>query len=153
MFDLQTISDRLEIQQLHADYSDAIDRRNWDALDRVFTPDAHIDYTAMGGIKGAYPVIKTWLAETLARFPHYYHLVSNLQLTIDGDSANSRIVCFNPMVLQPPGQTATVMFFGLWYLDRLVRTDQGWRIAERVEEKCFDYGVPAALAQALAENS
>lgn len=149
MLDLQTISDRLEIQQLHADYSGAIDRKNWDALDRVFTPDAWIDYSAMGGVKGRYPEIKRWLAETLHWFPHYYHLVSNLQLEIDGDTANSRIVCFNPMVIQPQGGKKTTMFFGFWYLDRLVRTGDGWRIAERVEEKCFDCSVappPSAKA-------
>lgn len=142
MLDLQTISDRLEIQQLHTDYAGAIDRKDWDALDRIFTPDAHIDYTAMGGIKGAYPAIKAWLAETLRWFPHYYHLVSNQQLQIDGDRARSRIVCFNPMVLEPPGGRKTVMFFGFWYLDRLQRTPDGWRICERIEEKCFDHGLP-----------
>ena len=41
---LQEISDRFEIQELFVDYTQAIDRRNWDALDDVFTPDAHIDY-------------------------------------------------------------------------------------------------------------
>lgn len=145
MLDLQTISDRLEIQQLHADYSGAIDRKDWNALDRIFTADAHIDYTAMGGIKGDYATVKAWLADTLKWFPHYYHLVSNLQLSIDGDTAHSRIVCFNPMIMQPQGGKKTTMFFGLWYLDDLIRTAEGWRIARRVEEKCFDYGLPAGL--------
>jgi len=146
MLDLQTISDRLEIQQLHVDYSAAIDSKKWDALDRIFTPDAHIDYSAMGGIKGDYPTVKAWLAETLKKFPHYYHLVSNLQLTIDGDTATSRIVCFNPMVMQLDADKKMTMFFGLWYLDELRRTDAGWRITKRVEEKCFDYGIPAGLS-------
>ncbi|MGA8547271.1 MAG: nuclear transport factor 2 family protein, partial [Mycobacterium sp.] len=42
------ISDRLEIQQLLVDYSTAIDLRQFDDLDAVFTPDAYIDYTALG---------------------------------------------------------------------------------------------------------
>jgi hypothetical protein len=145
MLDLQTISDRLEIQQLHIDYSAAIDSKNWDALDRIFTPDAQIDYSAMGGIKADYPTMKAWLAEALKKFPHYYHLVSNLQLTIDGDTAKSRIVCFNPMVMQLEAGQKMTMFFGLWYLDELRRTAAGWRITQRVEEKCFDYGIPAGL--------
>ena len=52
MMSLQEMSDRLEIQDLFARYSFAIDDRNWDALDSVFTPDAAIDYTETGGAKG-----------------------------------------------------------------------------------------------------
>ena len=41
---LQEISDRLEIQELFVDYTQAIDCRNWDGVDDVFTADAHIDF-------------------------------------------------------------------------------------------------------------
>ena len=44
-FSLQDLSDRQEIQELLAAYSYAIDFRDWDALDDVFTEDATIDYT------------------------------------------------------------------------------------------------------------
>jgi hypothetical protein len=43
MLSLAEISDRLEIQQLLVDYSTAIDKRRFDDLDKVFTPDAYID--------------------------------------------------------------------------------------------------------------
>lgn len=46
MLSLQEISDRLEIQQLLVDYSSAIDQKNFDGLDAVFTADAHIGYSA-----------------------------------------------------------------------------------------------------------
>lgn len=52
MLSVAEISDRLEIQQLLVDYSSAIDQRRFDDLDRVFTPDAYIDYRALGGIDG-----------------------------------------------------------------------------------------------------
>jgi len=45
VLDQQEISDRLEIQNLLVSYCDAIDGRNWDVLDNIFTPDAVIDYT------------------------------------------------------------------------------------------------------------
>ncbi|CKM33689.1 Uncharacterised protein [Mycobacterium tuberculosis] len=63
MLSVAEISDRLEIQQLLVDYSSAIDQRRFDDLDRVFTPDAYIDYRALGGIDGRYPKIKQWLAQ------------------------------------------------------------------------------------------
>jgi hypothetical protein len=152
MLSLQQISDRLEIQQLFTDYADAIDTRQWDRLDRVFTPDAYIDYRAMGGIDGRYPQVKAWLAQALAQFPAYYHMVGNLSVQLDGDRASSRIVCFNPMEM-PIGDGKTQMvFLGLWYADRLIRTADGWRMCERVEERCFDYNVPQAMKDAVAKK-
>ncbi|HEY7052967.1 MAG TPA: nuclear transport factor 2 family protein [Mycobacterium sp.] len=136
MLSVEEISDRLEIQQLLIDYSSAIDRRSFDDLDRVFTPDAHIDYSAMGGIVGAYPDVKAWLAEVLPNFPAYSHMLGNFDVRIDGDTASSRTICFNPMVLG--GDKGQVMFCGLWYVDEFVRTPEGWRMSRRVEEKCFD---------------
>lgn len=68
MLSVAEISDRLEIQQLLVDYSSAIDQRRFDDLDRVFTPDAYIDYRALGGIDGRYPKIKQWLSQVLGNF-------------------------------------------------------------------------------------
>src|SRR5215470_11769043 len=126
MLSLQEISDRLEIQQLLIDYSTAIDKRQFDDLDRVFTPDAYIDYRAMGGIDGRFPDVKAWLAQVLPNFPAYAHMLGNFDVRIDGDTASSRTICFNPMV--PGGDQKQVLFCGLWYDDEFVRTPDGWRI-------------------------
>jgi len=71
MMSLQEISDRLEIQDLFARYSFAIDERDWDALDALFTYNAVIDYSGSGGIRGSVAEIKRWLPVALARFPRY----------------------------------------------------------------------------------
>jgi hypothetical protein len=137
MLSLEEISDRLEIQQLLVAYSTAIDTGRFDDLDRVFTPDAYIDYRAMGGIDGQYSEVKDWLAQVLPNFPAYAHMLGNFDVTITGDTAASRTICFNPMVL-PGAEPPQVLFCGLWYEDEFVRTAQGWRMARRVETKCFD---------------
>jgi hypothetical protein len=133
------ISDRLEIQQLVVDYSTAIDTRHFDDLDAVFTPDAYIDYTALGGIEGRYPEVKAWLAEVLPNFPMYAHMLGNFSVRIEGDTAASRTICFNPMVLPVAAEEgkAQIMFCGLWYDDEFLRTAAGWRMTRRVETKCF----------------
>jgi hypothetical protein len=136
MLSLQEISDRLEIQQLLVDYSTAIDNRRFDDLDAVFTPDAYIDYRAMGGIDGQFPEVKAWLAEVLPNFPMYNHMIGNLSIMFDGDTAKSRVICFNPMVLN--AETKQIMFCGLWYDDEFLRTPDGWRLTKRVETKTFD---------------
>jgi hypothetical protein len=129
MLSLEEISDRFEIQQLLIDYSTAIDKRRFDDLDRVFTSDAYIDYRAMGGIDGRFP-------EVLPNFPVYAHMLGNFDVRIDGDTASSRTICFNPMVLG--GDQNQILFCGLWYDDEFIRTPDGWRMSRRVEAKVFD---------------
>ncbi|MCV7300427.1 nuclear transport factor 2 family protein [Mycobacterium barrassiae] len=140
MLSLEEISDRFEIQQLMVDYSSAIDRKQFDDLDRVFTPDAYIDYRVTGGIDGRFPEVKAWLKDVLPNFPAYYHMLGNFDVRITrdqaGDSASSRTICFNPMVFNV--EEKQILFVGIWYVDEFVRTAEGWRMSKRVEEKCFD---------------
>lgn len=96
MLSLAEVSDRLEIQQLLVDYSTAIDQRQFDDLDRIFTPDAYIDYRVMGGIDGRYPEVKAWLAKVLPNFPAYAHLIGNFDIRLSGDTATSRTLCWEP---------------------------------------------------------
>jgi len=142
MLSLQEMSDRLEIQDLFARYSFAIDERDWDALDAVFTPDAVIDYSETGGAKGSVAQIKAWLPIAMERFPRFQHMVATTKLELDGDRATSRTILFNPMVYRKDDGTEQVFFIGLWYRDTLVRTDAGWRIAERYEEMGYAHNVP-----------
>lgn len=153
MMTLEEISDRMEIQQLMIAYSSAIDSRRFDDLDDVFTPDAWIDYSAMGGEKGRYPRIKEYLKEGLGRFPAYYHMIANPDIRLDGDSATSRTICFNPMEVALADGSRQVMFLGLWYIDRHVRTPDGWRIAERSEETCYAHNVPGGRIEDIAPLS
>ena len=138
---IEEISDRLEIQELFARYSHAIDSKQFDLLRDVFTPDAWIDYTATGGAKGALEEIIAYLKEVLPGFPAYQHLVANCIIELDGDTATSRTMCHNPMVLAQgeDGRIAQMMVVGLWYVDELVRTPAGWRIRQRVEEQSFNW--------------
>jgi 3-phenylpropionate/cinnamic acid dioxygenase small subunit len=142
MLSLQEISDRLEIQDLFARYTYAIDERNWDRLDDVFTPDAVIDYSETGGAKGTVAQIKAWLPVAMQRFPRYQHMVATTKLELDGDTARSRTILFNPMVHRADDGAEQVFFIGLWYRDRLVRTPAGWRIAERYEEMGYAHNAP-----------
>ena len=133
---MQEISDRMEIQDLMVRYSYAIDSRDWDALDDVFTPDAHIDYSVFGGSVGDLKSTKAFLAEAMPNFPVYQHMVSGTTITFDGDNAETKTQCHNPMIMSD-ADDPDLMVCGLWYVDKLVRTADGWRIKERVEEKVY----------------
>lgn len=135
MLSLQEISDRMEITDLMVRYSHAVDTRQWDQLAEIFTPDAVIDYTAMGGPSGGVDEIIAFLGTTMPNFPAFQHLLANSSIVVEGDTATARTMCHNPMAL--PGGNDRMMFCGLWYLDRFERTDGAWRIAERREEKSY----------------
>ncbi|MFC2028012.1 nuclear transport factor 2 family protein [Chloroflexota bacterium] len=139
---IQEISDRLEIQDLLSRYCTVIDYERYDDLDYVFTQDAIIDYTAFGGIRGEVSEIKRWLAEALGQFPMTQHVVNNFNITIEGDRAKSRCAFYNPMGLPlPEGKEGLmILFFGGYYNDTLVRTNDGWRISERIEEYGWQFG-------------
>jgi SnoaL-like protein len=143
---LQEISDRMEIQDLLVAYSYAIDTSNWDALDDVFTEDAFIDYSAMGGSKGDLESTKQFLAMAMPNFAGFQHMVATSKVTVAGDTAEGRTICHNPMVIDRGNGETHVFFCGLWYRDRFVRTAAGWRIKERVEEKCYFHNLPADFA-------
>jgi len=139
---IQEISDRVEIQALFTRYCTAIDSKQYNVLDTVFTPDAFIDYTSAGGISGGPPEIKAWLEKAVGQFPMTQHYVTNFSITVDGDSAKSRCMFYNPMGLPlPEGQEGLeLLFFGGYYNDKLIRTPEGWRISERIEESTWMYG-------------
>lgn len=143
--DLTEIADRMQIQDLMVDYCYAIDNRDWDALDAIFTPDAIIDYSEMVGVKGHLPEIKAFLAASMGGVQASQHIISTSKITVEGDRAHGKTVCTNPMALQPDGHT---MFVGLWYRDEFVRTADGWRIASRYEENCWRFNVPPGLLAA-----
>jgi 3-phenylpropionate/cinnamic acid dioxygenase small subunit len=140
MPDLQALADRLDIEDVLTRYAWALDSKHFDELDDVFTPDAHIDYTSSGGEAGAYPDVKAWLAKVLPHFPAYQHLVTNKQITIDGDHATSRSEFYNPMVMAKQDGTTSIFFVGGEYHDQLTRTPDGWRITNRVEQSIWTDG-------------
>ncbi len=141
----QEISDRFEIEDVLTRYAWSIDKREFDGLDDVFTADASIDYSSSGGIKGKFPEVKQWLSTVLPYFPAYQHFVTNKDIRIDGDKATSRAEFYNPMMQAKEGGATSLFFVGGEYHDQLVRTADGWRIAERVEVSIWTDGdVPAA---------
>jgi len=142
MLTMQEMSDRLEIQDLLACYCEAIDSRDWDALDNIFTTDAIIDYTAAGGARGNLTETKAYLERALKQFSGMQHMLGLPVIKITGDKATSRTIAFNPMVVERGGQSHT-FFVGIWYCDQLARTKAGWRIEHRREELSYFHNLPA----------
>ncbi|MBL6703065.1 MAG: nuclear transport factor 2 family protein [SAR86 cluster bacterium] len=139
--DITEISDRMEIEKLVTDYATAVDTKNFQEFNNLFSKDAHIDYTAVGGIAGNLQEIIQYLETALDHFPNYQHLISNISLTIDGDFASGKVMCFNPMQTKDD----QVFFLGMWYQDTYKKINDQWFITSRVEESSWSYNVPTYI--------
>jgi ketosteroid isomerase-like protein len=139
--ELQALADRLEIDDLITRYATAIDNRDFDLLDTVFTADADLDYEEVGQFRGNREAFKAWMAEVAPIFEMWLHHATNRAITLDGDSATAVSYLLNPVVLKGrPG----VLTEGGRYHDRLERTADGWRIVARREEPMW-HDWPAEL--------
>ena len=136
--DLQTLGDRAEITDLLTRYARAVDRQDWDLFRSVFTPDARIDYTQVGGAAGSLDEVVGFLSKVMPMFETMQHLISNIDITIDGDEAKVVAMVYNPLKLPDSGVWAT----GGWYHHELVHTPDGWRSRSLVEEASWFHGIP-----------
>ena len=139
--DIKEISDRLELEKLVTDYATAVDTRNFNEFNNLFTADAIIDYTAVGGILGNLKEIIVYLETALDFFPNYQHFISNISLTITGNNATGKVMCFNPMQTKEN----QVFFLGIWYHDTYINIDDRWFISSRIEESSWSHNVPASV--------
>lgn len=141
---LQEISDRFEIQDLLYTYADIIDQKKFDQLCDVFTENALIDYSVFGGAVGDRASIIDFLKKSMVVFPNTQHMNANIQITVDGDTGRGRVMCFNPQEINLGDKTQTFML-GLWYVDKYIRTPEGWRISERKEQKSWKFNLPDCI--------
>jgi hypothetical protein len=129
------LEDRRAIDDLLVRYATAVDGRQWEDLDKVFTPDAVLDYRSAGGIRGSLAEVRAWLSNVLPVFTWTQHLVVNraVELSPGSDEATSRSVFQNPNGAVIDGKPWLFVVGGAYH-DRMVRTEHGWRICHRVEE-------------------
>jgi 3-phenylpropionate/cinnamic acid dioxygenase small subunit len=146
MLSLQEISDRMEITDLVHRYAQIIDSKDFDLLrEEVFCEDAFIDYSAFGGSTGDLESTIAFLHKAMQIFPNTQHLNANIQIQVEGDRATGRVMCFNTQEMKLPEREEHIFFCGLWYVDEYRRTEKGWRIAQRVEEKSTVFNPPEFL--------
>jgi 3-phenylpropionate/cinnamic acid dioxygenase small subunit len=118
-----------DIAEVLVRYATGIDRRDWTLFRTCFTDDLHADYGDSGGgtFDGA-DAITDFMTSSHADMGHTMHKLSNLAITVDGDTAAARTYV-DAVLMAPDGRTGLNPIG--FYDDELVRTDHGWRIAHR----------------------
>jgi ketosteroid isomerase-like protein len=138
MSDFQAIADRVEIDALRAEFTDAVMMRDYDRVGRLFTPDGTL---RMPNI----PVELTGLDEIRAfgeRVPAIVsYFIQNTHpgpIQLDGDTASGRAYMFELIGLRD-GQSE--LNYAIYH-DRYQRTPDGWRFTDRRYEVRYHDSAP-----------
>ncbi len=134
---LEAVADTLAIQNLIATYPALVDSGDLDALDHLFTADAHLDFSSFGGPNAGLAEMKEFLKGNLALFARTQHMMGLPLITLNAHTATARTSCHNPMVMDQKDGTQQAWLIGLWYDDEFVETADGWRFASRAATRCY----------------
>lgn len=138
------LADRQAIVDLTIAYTWALDSRRYDDLDAVFLPDATAE---LGRSLTDREAIKARIAEALDPLDASQHLVGNQQVVLDGDRATCRTYLQAQHVKRNTPGGDLYMVAGA-YVDRMVRTPDGWRIEHRTLTVLWTDGNAAVLLPA-----
>jgi hypothetical protein len=136
-----TADDRAGINELLARYAWAMADRDWTAWRATLTADATVDYTTAGGVAGTADEAMAWLEQTMGGFDVAMSAVGNAVIDDRGAGANgddsASVRSLYRMVMRIPGDAPTYLEASGWYIDTVVRTSEGWRLADRFEQMLF----------------
>jgi hypothetical protein len=137
-YSLEELSDQREIEELMHRYATGIDTADYDLIDEFFAPGGTIDYTEIGGPTGVWdPDVKRWSEAALAAFPVRKHYITNTVVEYASDRNEASAVTYwrAPMGFGRADGSVHLFESGGRYLDSLVRTGAGWRVAGRVAKQ------------------
>lgn len=137
--ELRHLIDQQEIIAVTVAYTYALDAKQWDALDDVFTVDATAFLTEELDGREA---IKGRVRRALESLDLSQHMISNHDVRVDGDSASCRCYLQAQHVREAAPGPPNFIVAGR-YDDRFVRTDGVWRIARRELTIMWTEGNPA----------
>lgn len=127
----QALQDRYDIGQVIVRYATSVDQRDLDRYATCFTDD--VEVSGFGGQtftdRATYV---DWVGGALDRFSGTHHQITNQEVEVDGDRAHLRsyVQATHEMADDPE----KLLILWAIYDDRLVRTDDGWRITHhRIE--------------------
>jgi 3-phenylpropionate/cinnamic acid dioxygenase small subunit len=137
--------DKQEIQELATAYGAALDDRDWPRLERCFVADGSARYGHVGGFQEGFPAIEALCRGILEKLDASHHLIGNVTVDLDGDTARCRCL-FQAQHVRHGAEGGPLYLLGGEYHDELRRTEAGWRIQQREIRVVWQDGNPAVLA-------
>jgi ketosteroid isomerase-like protein len=140
MSDLQAIADRVEIDALRGEFTDAAMMRDYDRLASLFTPDGALRMPNIPAEVVGREQIRAWGDRVPAVVDFLVQNTHPGTVRLDGDTASGRAY------IQEIGRLrdGTSELNYAIYHDRYRRTAEGWKFAERVYEVRYHDTSPLA---------
>ena len=130
MSDFQAIADRVEIEALRGEFTDAVMMNDHDRLASLFTPDGTVRIPD-GGIEAAgREEIRALGQRRQALADYFVQTTHSGTIQVDGDTATGRAY-LSELIHLRDGSSHLNYFV---YHDRYQRTGDGWKFTERVYE-------------------
>jgi ketosteroid isomerase-like protein len=130
MRDLQAIADRVEIEALRGEFTDAVMMRDYGRVASLFTPDGVLRMPNVPVELEGREAMRAW-GDRVPEFVEFF--VQNThpgRIQLDGDSASGRAYMSELMRLRDGRSEVNYAI----YHDRYRRTPDGWKFTERVYE-------------------
>ena len=135
------VVDKMEIQELLTKYCYAVDDKNWESFIEIFTENSVLDFTAFGGPKCNAKEMSIFLSGTASGVNGWQHTISTMLIEIQGGAVTVRTAAQVNMISK---ENSEVSFIGLWCREGVVKTSNGWKIEQRVQEYGWVHNMPAS---------
>lgn len=132
---MTVIEDRLAVGDVIIKYADSVDLLDYDRYASCFADDVVVTGFTAEPIVGL-PTYMAWLRPARDRFGRTQHLIGNIQVTVEGDTAHMR--SYVQATHEVPGDPDHLLTLWAAYVDDLVRTADGWKINRHHIERLID---------------
>jgi ketosteroid isomerase-like protein len=130
MSDLQAIADRIEIEALRGEFTDAVMMRDYDRVASLFTPNGALRMPNVPVELAGPEDIRAWGDRALAMWDYFVQTTHPGTIQLDGDTASGRAYMQELIRLRNGHSEVNYAI----YHDRYRRTPDGWKFTERVYE-------------------
>ena len=130
MSDLEAIADRVEIEALRGEFTDAAMMRDYDRLTLLFTPDGTLRIPDADIELAGREEIRAWGKRVPAVVDYLVQTTHPGTIRLDGDTASGRAYVCELIRL---GDGSSHLNYAIYH-DRYQRTPDGWNFTERVYE-------------------
>jgi ketosteroid isomerase-like protein len=128
--DLQAIADRVEIEALRGEFTDAAMMRDYDRAASLFTPDCVVRMPNVPVELNGLAEIRAWAGQVPALLDYFVQTTHPGTIHLDGDTASGRAY-MSELIRFRDGRSELNHAI---YHDRYRRTPEGWKFTERVYE-------------------
>jgi ketosteroid isomerase-like protein len=140
MRDLEAIADRVEIEALRGEFTDAVMMRDYDRVASLFTHDGALRMPNVPVELVGQEEIRAWGERVPSNVDYLVQTTHPGLIRLDGDTASGRAY-LQELIRTRDGHSE--LNYAIYH-DRYQRTDDGWKFTERVYEVRYRDTTPLA---------